>query len=105
MLYFSAARVGGNGGSRRLPPGREESNSDTRFPSCGTSSRTSAASRASLRPRVDPGATEDIVLDEAQVRVEGERLVIHVAALRIRADEENGCAEAVAVASTTGGTT
>ena len=47
--------------------------------------------------RVEALAVEEEVLDELEVRVEAERLVVDVAALRVRADDEPRHADAVAV--------
>src|SRR3954447_3025257 len=45
---------------------------------------------AAVRPRVEPRAAEEVVLDELQVRVEAQRLVVDDAAPRVRADHEPG---------------
>src|SRR5207245_559322 len=43
--------------------------------------------RSAVGLRVEAGAAEEVVLDELQVRVEGERLVVDVATPGIRTDE------------------
>ena len=47
--------------------------------------------------RVQPGAAQEVVLDELEIRVEAQRLVVDVAALRIRADHERRHAQPVAL--------
>ena len=75
-----------------------KSKSFARLPRIGALSRTSG--RGSGRPsvaRVEPPAAEEVVLDELRVGVEAQRLVIDVAALRVRADHDPRYAQAVTV--------
>src|SRR4051794_38045718 len=45
--------------------------------------------------RVEALSPEEVVLDELEIRVEAERLMVHVALPRVRADHEGGNADAV----------
>jgi hypothetical protein len=53
--------------------------------------------RAPVGARIEAGAAEEVVLDELQVRVEAQHLVVDVAALRVRADDDARDAQSVAV--------